>query len=239
MLRRVLIIGSLVILLAACGIPDEEGLGRRGPVSSDTTAGTDGAATPQPAIACSFTSVLIAKIESVTDLTWASEHIVIGTIAERLPLTPDPNAPQQPLYTDYVVKVEKNLRGTPLPTLRIRQPGGSIPGGCTDLQGELQLHVGDRFLLFLREPRSNTAVPTFRVAGHRQGYWRLSDSNVIIDPSHFQQFSGKSIADLAVQVSSILSIPQPPGQLTGNYNAIPLNAAPLGIDLHALASPRP
>lgn len=231
MFIRVSLIVSLAVILAGCGTAEELG---RTPQSGASPA----TATPKPTLVCTTTSGSVAAIPSVRDLTWASYRIVIGSVQERLPSVPDPKAPQQPLYTDYVIKVARVYRGAPIDTVRIRRGGGQIRNGCTDPENGPALEVGDRFLLFLNFPQAGTDVPTYAVTGDGQGYWRLDASDIVTE-AVYSQFDGRSVAEVAQEIARALAGPPPTQPIAAFIPVVPLTAAPPGPALPTVSTPSP
>ncbi|HQZ91371.1 MAG TPA: hypothetical protein PLR44_15055, partial [Thermomicrobiales bacterium] len=177
---------------------------------------------------CIVTGVSIAMIPDIASLAWASDQIVGGEILRAHPTTPDPRDARLPLHTDFDIKVESYVRGQPIDTLTIRQPGGEIPGGCADPMGQLKLAPGDRFLLFLDHDERIEFGDAYLVVGERQGYWRLTDDDMFTDlPAHYAAFERQPLASATAAIRDALLGEMPAGPIAGVAPVVPLNAAPL------------
>lgn len=226
--RRIFVNVFGLVWLASCG-PPEGSIQVSAPLSPGASA--NATRTSAVVLQCSFISPLTAEIPTVADLVWESHRIVVGTISERFPAAIDTRQPQQALYTDFAVKVEKSFRGEPIKLVHLRQAGRSVPGGCVDRQNQPDLRVGDRLLLFLDQPIGNVATPTYQVTGWMQGYWRLDGQDRITDASHYNGFQGKALGSVTREIAATLSAPQPRGVPPGDGPAISLEVAPIGPDL--------
>jgi hypothetical protein len=251
MRRRVALTTFILLLLAGCGAASPTQTAA--PVQSAVSAGgairhgndAPPAASPdaeigtEHALTCESTSGSVAAISSFSDLTWASERIVVGEVAKLYPSVPDPKAPQQPLYTEFDVHVDENLRGQAIEMLRVRHGGGEIPGGCSDPQGATPVHVGDRFIFFLGFQVEHAEIPTYFVIGEQQGLWKLNGDRVDDVLPWYSEFSGRPITDVGLQVSASLAAAPPERPIAGHYPVVTLNQAPLGPDLPSPATPVP
>ncbi len=174
------------------------------------------------------------RFESLEQLSWAAHQIVAGTVTERLPAVwiPSPNPERHPelrrIATDVVVRVEMRLRGLPGSTVHVRQLGGSIDGCEMADRSEPPLTVGSQVLLFLRDPVGDAPVPTYSALAGPHGTWRLNaDRTVTPSMAYHQQYSGRSLAQLAGEVRTILTSPPPLTNSTVRQYLVPLDQAPL------------
>lgn len=223
----------VALVVSACGDPDGELLETRGDAaaSSPTSEITERDVIPGPD-ECVVTGVSIAQIPDLDDLTWASEQIIVGVVEESYPTVPDPEYPRLPLYTEYAVQIEQVFRGDSIDKLRIRQPGGSIPGGCEDFMGAFPIKRGNRFLLFLSHQQANTDVPSYLVVGERQGYWSLTDDGSFANLApHFEEYESASIEAVSREIATVLSASAPTDPIVGFIPVVSLAEAPRGADL--------
>jgi len=251
MRRWVTLAMPILILLSGCGAETstqtttlvKSAASTRGAVGhrDDASPAASSAAEvgTEQALTCESTSGSVAAITSFSDLTWASERIVIGEVSKIYPSVPDPKAPRQPLYTEYDVRVDKNLRGQAIEMLRVRHGGGEIPGGCSDPQGAAPVHSGDRFIFFLGYQVEQASVPTYFVIGEQQGLWELKGNTVADGLPWYSEFSGRPITDVGMQISASLAAAPPERPISGHYPVAMLNQAPPGPDLPSPATPVP
>lgn len=232
-----LLILGLVLLLVGCGSATAGSQPARSSGSPVPYTNASPVVPPVPQGACVMAAGSYPIIPDVDQLTWASHRIVIGTVMERLPSVPRPDAPRSPLYTDYVVKVERSFRGTRIETLHIRRSGGAI-GDCTSPEGGPPLRVGDRLLLFLNYPQPDTVAPTYEVTGEDQGYSRLDANEVVTEATH-PGLRGKTIAQVVQQLARVLAGPPPSRPIVGYIPVVPPERAPRGPDLPAPPTGRP
>jgi hypothetical protein len=101
----------------------------------------------------------------VDALAWGSDLIVVGTVKEdHGPAWGEPNIIQSSgrtgrcleIMNDYQIEIERQFRGEPIESLRIRAPGGELDG-YEQLHGIApDLEPGDRNLFFLfKAPQSD------------------------------------------------------------------------------------
>lgn len=203
------------------------------PVSPPPTRPT-GAATPTmpppPAVtptACSQgTSALHQRYADLGTLAWASHQIVAGeVVAASAPYWVDTGTDRPAIFTDYLVRVERQLRGFPAATVIVRRQGGTI-GTCTHLlTSEPTLAVGDRLLLFLYEGgRTNVPPHTYAVLGGSQGYWAL-DAAGRVAPTAYPDLAGAHLDEIAARIIAVLSGPPPTSPPSPRL--VPLDEAPL------------
>jgi hypothetical protein len=242
--RLMLIVIGVSLLLVGCGQVQSQDLGAEvGTPRASVTAIAAVSPTPpssqQTPLTCEIVVGTIAGIPNIDDLTWASNAIVVGTVAKRLPTTPNPDATNSPMFTDYVVDVQNVYRGAKVDSIRIRRSGGNIPGGCSQPESGPTIQVGDRFLLFLIDPQTGTDAPTYFVTGEGQGYFRLNDKDQVTE-TNYTEFQDKLVGTVASRVAQVLAEPMTPGErIAGNYRVISKEQAPLGPDLPTKATPVP
>jgi len=193
------------------------------------TAATEARQTPAAHTdTCTTTAASVAMVPDIASLAWASDQIVVGDVVRAHPTTPDPREPRLPLHTDFDILVESWVRGQPLDTLTIRQPGGEIPGGCADPMGQLELEPGDRFLLFLDHDERTEFAPAWFIVGERQGYWQLTNDDTFADlPGHYAAFERQPLASAIAAIRDALLGPMPASPIAGVAPVVPLDAAPL------------
>ena len=229
MFARSLVLIGLALVITACGetSPEAERLNGAGAEQAAPTA-TNTLDVELREGECIVTGVSIAMIPDIASLAWASDQIVGGEILRAHPTTPDPRDARLPLHTDFDIKVESYVRGQPIDTLTIRQPGGEIPGGCADPMGQLKLAPGDHFLLFLDRDERTEFGDAYLVVGERQGYWRLTDDDMFTDlPAHYAAFERQPLASATAAIRDALLGEMPAGPIAGVAPVVPLNAAPL------------
>ena len=186
-------------------------------------------APPSSSEGCTITGVTLAQISDIAALAWASDQIVVGEVIRAHPTTPDPRAARLPFHTDFDVRVESFVRGQPMEIVTIRQPGGEIPGGCTDRMGQLELATGDRFLLFLDHDERTEFGDAYLVVGDRQGYWRLTDKDTFVElvPHYQEAFERQPLASATTAIRDALRGEMPTRPIGGVAPVVPLDAAPL------------
>lgn len=241
----------LLALLVACGVPDrppqqgaQAGVGRavQEPPAALAATPTRATATAQPVASPSAAlagcgalfSGVADRFETIEELAWSSHQIVAGTIVERLPSVRStapisPRAPdQRAILTDYVVRVDQRVRGLPVPTVRVRQVGGTVDGCSLTNMDAVDLPIGGRFLLFLRiDPEVAAQVPTYRIIADYQGAWPLDPNGTVTTRApHHQRYNGVPLAQLAGQMRTILAGPPPRTAFLERY-LVPLDQAPL------------
>lgn len=180
-------------------------------------------------VECSFLGINdYMGIESLDQLAWMSEMIVVGEVVERFPSAfgtvqdDGLTGAHYPIYTDYLIEVDAWVRGAPAPTVRLRQTGGTV-GACTQVfDSEPVVEVGDRLLLFLLYDELNTDLPTagFAIGGF-QGFWPVDEDSATVD----QQFSlpaGTPVEEITTMIREILRRPEP-----DFFGLVPLDEAPL------------
>jgi len=239
-----LIVVGVWLFLVGCGKVPSQDLGAGGG-TAQTSATAIAAVSPtlpsseQTPVTCTIVAGTVAGIPNIDDLIWASNAIVVGTVAKRLPTIPMPNAANSPQFTDYVVDVQSLYRGTKLDSVRIRRLGGSIPGGCSQPELGPTIQVGDRFLLFLIDPQPGTDAPTYFVTGEGQGYFRLNDKDQVTE-TNYTEFQNQPVRTVASRVAQVLAEPMTPGErIAGHYHVISKEQAPLGPDLPTMVTPVP
>jgi hypothetical protein len=190
-------------------------------------------ATPTIPPLCAAISESFPHFASVATLAWVSHQIVAGMVVQRLvpiaiPLNPQDPASARIIYTDYVVRVDRQLRGFPAATVVVRRQGGTLDGCGYEDPNAPSLAVGDGVLFFLRESMMpNEPTPAYVTVGGPQGHWRLKPDGTVAPAltNAYPEAAGAQIADVATQVRAALSRPPPksaPPQLV-----VPLDRAPL------------
>jgi hypothetical protein len=172
-------------------------------------------------------------LDSVATLAWLSEQIIVGVVIEQRPPIALPVDPQDPasariIYTDSLVRVDRQLRGLPLETVLVRRQGGTV-GGCVDEQPHVpSLTPGDEVLLFLREyaPPAPAAMVYYTVGGP-QGHWRRRPDGTVIPTrtGAYPEASGAQVEEVERQIRAALHLPPPPA--APPYLIVPLDRAPL------------
>lgn len=169
---------------------------------------------------------------SIEQLAWTSTQVIVATVEERLPPVWGPDwrgdADQQAIYTDTRLTVDQPVRGTPLTSLLVRQPGGTIDSCAQRVVPTIDFAPGDRYLLFLLDPSTTGERPAvYRVTGSEQGAWRIgADGAVHVPNQNFQQYDGKPVADVAEAIRALLGAP-PPDDPWAKNGAVPLEQAPI------------
>lgn len=185
---------------------------------------------PVPPMECSWAvSGAVAGISSMEAMTWMSHLVVAGQVVERLPAAfGDPLnqtfQPGPPIYTDFILEIERQFRGLPADTVRIRRPGGTI-GDCVQLYDPSpQLVVGARVLLFLAEDQTDALPPpAYNVTGVTQGLFKVARNNTVVndlDPEIQPQ--RMTLDEVAELIYETLAGDPPPDA----FQPVPLEDAP-------------
>ena len=131
----------------------------------------------------------IAKIESLEALAWTSHQVVVGRVVEQ----------QDSIWGHAHNPIDPSRR-------MIRQWGGSVEGCTLTSFLEQKLEVGEQVLLFVRESNPPSSTLTYSLLGGDQGHWSIgADSVVTNDVPHLARYSGKPLAELTSEISSILA----------------------------------
>jgi Tol biopolymer transport system component len=173
---------------------------------------------------CSFqTYGLLGPPPSLEEAAWTSHLIVLGTVVDETePAWDVPHAggtnPCLQIVTDYFIEVERQYRGEPVETVRVRVEGGMIGIYRQSIEPTPNLVVGDRVLLLLYEaPPSDLLPPAYSAAVQRSFVvvdGRLEATGV---PS---EHDGLEVGEVERRIRVALDGEPPP-------NAIPLEEAPL------------
>ncbi len=187
-------------------------------------------------------SVVIDKVyyASAGELAWASNAIVIGSVVEaRAPQyieSRDPNRPSDVpqadparIFTDYVVAVDRVLRGNALGEVVIRQQGGSIQNVTVANMSDPEMEIGRQGLFFLQpfEPfRSSISDPS-SVAYVTAAAWWVDGQDIVpaLPTASDESPPATPLNTMVRDVAAALR-----GQPLG-ADAVPLSEAPLGPDL--------
>lgn len=192
-------------------------------------------AIPRP---CAAVMSTYPHFGSVAALAWVSQQIVAGVVTRQLapiaiPLDSQDPASARVSYTDYVVRVDRQLRGVPAATVIVRRQGGRTADGCTSANpNETSFAVGDGVLLFLRESMMpNEPTPAYVTVGGPQGHWRLKPDGTVAPSltSAYPEAAGARVEEIAAQVRAALSAPPPqsvPPQLVVLLDRAPLPSMP-------------
>lgn len=228
MVTRIVLLLGLLLFITGCGEAATEVQSQNGVGAALATATTPLDIDLREG-ECIITGVTLAQISDIASLAWASDQIVVGEVIRAHPTTPDPRAARLPFHTDFDVRVESFVRGQPMETVTIRQPGGEIPGGCTDRMGQLELATGDRFLLFLDHDERTEFGDAYLVVGDRQGYWRLTDKDTFVElvPHYQEAFERQPLASATTAIRDALRGEMPTRPIGGVAPVVPLDAAPL------------
>jgi|GEM_PF-5066049 len=193
--------------------------------------GPDLLADTEPPQACNSDIPPVSEyIERFSDLTWLSELVVIGTVSDVhdafYPEVPDTDSSMRVPVTDYVVNVEQQLRGMPIDSVTVRQPGGTVDGCEVRVSGAPDLQVGDRLLLYLTPV--DKASSLYRTTAGQRGLWKIGDDGALAANTAWQSYPQVvPTDDLARSVASALDGAIPPDQWS-DYDPVPLATAPLG-----------
>jgi len=228
MVTRIVLLLGLLLFITGCGEAATEVQSQNGVGAALATATTPLDIDLREG-ECIITGVTLAQISDIASLAWASDQIVVGEVIRAHPTTPDPRAARLPFHTDFDVRVESFVRGQPMETVTIRQPGGEIPGGCTDRMGQLELATGDRFLLFLDHDERTEFGDAYLVVGDRQGYWRLTDDDTFtsLAPHYQEAFEGQPLTSATAAIRDALRGEMPALPIGGVAPVVPLDATPL------------
>jgi len=179
-------------------------------------------------------SIINAFVEAMPDaetLAWVSNQVVTGTITQQLPsvkVQESAEIPHETIVTDYVVRVGGRIRGTPLNTVRVREPGGNVDGCVQSAPIEPSLSVGQRLLLFLGSPVKDATEPTYYLTGGPQGAWTVRDDGylVIPDPRLQSAYGGMHLTDLTKLLRRSLEAGRPSSPIVSD-TGVSLKQAPL------------
>jgi TolB protein len=169
-------------------------------------------------IECSFSvDALLVQIDSMEALAWMSHVVAVGTVVEELPpafgtlLNPGFES-IPPIHTDYIVDIERQFRGQPLSSVRVRTNGGTI-GACTQTYDpELSLATGQRLLLFTFGPSQDDVLPP-AYQSNVQGAWSVASDNTLQPhPSALSPagYDGMTLDEVGALISGTLSGAPPP-----------------------------
>lgn len=213
-----------------------------------TTGATNPVQVPSEALGYSV-SMTFEDLPDVAHLAWRSNTIVRGVVvAEGVPQrmiandpTRDPEIGNQDvdqIYTDYVVRVDAQLRGVVGDTLTIRRQGGTIDNITVINESEPELHVGNEAIFFVLAPARPYTGDFVVLTGGPQGVWWIRGSQAIpaTSPSDEEGASAGGampVADLVAAIAAALAQP-PPADMTsadGSPRYVSLEQSPPGVDL--------
>ncbi len=187
-------------------------------------------ATGMPPSDCNaLISASYPRFDSVATLAWVSHQIIVGVVIEqRAPTWVALDASTRRIYTDYVVRVDHQLRGFPAATVVVRRLGGTLDGCTHENPSQPPLATGDALLLFLHESMpSNTPPQPYFIIGGPQGQWRLKPDGTVAPAltNAYPEAADAQVEGVAAQVHAALSIPPP--QAAPPQLVVPLDRAPL------------
>lgn len=183
----------------------------------------------QPVNCSWITNADLAVPGSVEELTWMSQLVLTGTVVEALgPAFGGPahhdGSPDPAIYTDYILEVDRQFRGQPLESVRLRTYGGTI-GDCVQAYDpNVELSEGMQVLLFLGEQHPDEALPPAHVA-NVIGTWAISADDTISSSTmgyHPPGADGLTIDQIAALVAETLS-DEPP---IDAFHTVPLEESP-------------
>ncbi|VVB91171.1 Uncharacterised protein [uncultured archaeon] len=156
-------------------------------------------------------ATLINSTTTVTSSIWSddvlstpfldnhSESVVVGHVIEILPSqwnTPDRKKPKSSeaglasqdasIYTDVIIKVDKNVKGSTPATLVVRTLGGQVGDNSNFVEDEAKFELGENVLLFLTKEdpfTDNSAGTHYRITGWKHGKFSITKDNQAVRPS--------------------------------------------------------
>lgn len=225
---RAMVVGLVLILLAACGgggVESENEM-ESGRVSPE--------ASPEHHTISVATSV--EAIPTVKQLIWQSDLIVRGRFTETLPAqhytaidVPEGDFPPESVYdsrifTDTVFQIDEVLRGTAQTQVLVRQIGGTIVTVTYEQIAGTELPKDQTLVLFLRPDAHGQQPPAKWLTGGPQGLCFVEGDKV----NTYDKYPITSYDQLKQTIADTLA--QPPLSLPPGY-LVPLEEAPAGPDL--------
>ncbi len=181
------IITLFVFVVGACG--SEEVLDSGQPIPNTPTVGINPVETQSGSddlLQCDYSiSDGIEQIDTIDQLAWYSQQIVIGTVTEKLASRKVPGGGPTPevdyyIVTDYVIEVEERMRGSEDvaadKTVIVQAWGGTVNGCTQTWNGWPPFDVGDRALFFLRDFDDDDQSNAYDIFGRHQGYWEIDSA---------------------------------------------------------------
>ncbi|MEI2618906.1 MAG: hypothetical protein V9F06_14950 [Thermomicrobiales bacterium] len=177
---------------------------------------------------------------SLGELAWASDAIVIGVVVEaRAPQYIENHDPHRPsdvpqadpahIFTDYIIKVDRVLRGNGTDNAVIRQQGGTIQNVTVTNLSEPEMKIGYRGLFFLQRietpvPTNGDSVTIVHVAAAT--WWVEGQSLVPALPTGSEEHPPTIPSEMMMSEIAVTLRGAPIGA-----DAVPMSSAPLGPDL--------
>lgn len=155
-------------------------------------------------------AALINSTTTVTSSIWSddvlsipfldnhSESVVVGHVVEILPSrwnTPDGKKPTSfdaglasqvgSIYTDVIIKVDRNVKGSTPATLVIRTLGGQVGDDSNFVEDEAKFELGENVLLFLTKEdpfTDNSAGTHYRITSWKHGKFSITKDNEALRP---------------------------------------------------------
>jgi hypothetical protein len=158
--------------------------------------------------------------DSLADLVYVSEVIVVGTVAHLLPATrtnPSDDALAQFIETHSVITVNQVLSGT-LPqdasSIVLAQQGGHVPPCRMRVPDDPLVTANERYVLFLQSddrtvPTNTTGLPRFIVAGVWSGKVGIVDGKVRFAQKanpRLQAYNNTGLAELIAEIGRLTAL---------------------------------
>jgi hypothetical protein len=134
-----------------------------------------------------------SEVLSISFLDNHSESVVEGHVMEILPSrwnTPDGRKPTlsdagsafkaDSIYTDVIIKVDKNVKGSTPATLIVRTLGGQVEDYSNIVEDEAKFELGENVLLFLTKEdpfTDNSAGAHYRITSWKFGKFSITKDN--------------------------------------------------------------
>jgi Tol biopolymer transport system component len=168
-------------------------------------------------VQCSWSTIAdMAFVESVEALTWMSHIIVAGTIVEDIGPAFGSSGHRDSdgdwtIYHDYVLDVERQFRGAPVETLRLRVEGGTIGDCVQTYDPSVSLSSEMRVLVFLDAARDDEKLgPAHFVSVI--GTWVVGPGDTVTSPEPIynpEGVDGMTLDEVGAAVAEALSNPPP------------------------------
>jgi hypothetical protein len=173
-------------------------------------------------------AALINSTTSVTSNIWSdevldisfldkhSESVVIGRVIEILPSrwnTPDGKKPiakqDVSIYTDVIIKVDRNVKGSTPAKLVVRTFGGQVGDESNFVEDEARFELGENVILFLttedpfdNSAKSNSVGTHYRITGWKHGKFSITNDNQAVRPDVPSKYQKIPVEELLRSIKS-------------------------------------
>jgi hypothetical protein len=147
-----------------------------------------------------------------------SESVVEGHVMEILPSrwnTPDGKKPTLSdaglaskagsIYTDVIIKVDKNVKGSTPATLVVRTLGGQVGDYSNIVEDEAKFELGENVLIFLtkEDPFTNNSAGThYRITSWKFGKFSITKDNQAVRPDVPAEYQRIPVEDLLKSIGA-------------------------------------